>query len=601
MKTTEEKKNFRRECKRSYNLSVEGHLMFLGNLKRPKRAKTHACRAYMANLYLQRRVVPTRLEMLRIVDEYHQRSHDCAHRVENGLNTHYMFHSLLEVIKENRANCARCQEYERVPKTTQAIISSYPYEIMMMDLFFLPMGADGGETCVLLLKDHFTKYHWARAFKGKTMGPIAAFLMEIFLAGHVPERLHCDNGNEFVNQCVKEVNRLLNMDSYSHGKPRHPQTQGLIERANATMKMKILKKCCDFGYTTPGQKFDWASKLLAELIRFENDAPIRLYGSVNAYIALHGIPRLGGNVVRPSPTAQELMYSKMRECQLAKAFKRGQFPVLEDLSIGTVVNVLASAKELKDNCAISTWSARGIIHKMSPMSEHAYSVRWLSMGLHARHSKHGRPLPLDPGTLSPYYTRIHLKRVANSQPASVQIGEHGVILVVHTFPDSTCNYVYLTGDYLGNNYNTDVANLSGLETMAYAVFAQGEQRKGDSHDGETKEEADLVRYRKWAMREPGGNAYSQGQVDDCNEWFQTEDPKKRVNVPDYIKQRRQNQKAARKKGKAARSKKTKKKAARKKAPKKKGAKKAPKKKATKKKSRGKAKPINFVCFVYRIL
>lgn len=63
MKTTEEKKNFRRECKRSYNLSVEGHLMFLGNLKRPKRAKTHACRAYMANLYLQRRVVPTRLEM----------------------------------------------------------------------------------------------------------------------------------------------------------------------------------------------------------------------------------------------------------------------------------------------------------------------------------------------------------------------------------------------------------------------------------------------------------------------------------------------------------------------------------------------------------
>ena len=543
MQTAEQKKNFRRECKRSYTLSIEGHLMFLGNLKRPTRVKKHACRAYVAHMHLQRRVVPTRSEMMAIVDTHHQKTHDDAHRVENGLNMHYMYHSLLDVIKENRANCARCQEYERVPKTTQAIISSYPFEIVMMDLFFLPMDSDGGETCVLLLKDHFTKYHWARAFKGKHMGPIAAYLLEIFMDGNVPERLHCDNGNEFVNQCVKEVNRLLNMSSYSQGKTRHPQTQGLIERANGTVKMKILKKCCDLGYTMPGQTFDWASKLLAEIIRLENDAPIKLYANVSAFIAMHGIPRLGGTVVRPSPTALETLYTKMHECQLARAFKRGQFPVLEDLSVGTVVNVLASAKELKDNCAISSWSARGIIHQMSPMSEHAYSVRWLSKGLHARRCKRGHALPLDPGTLSPYYTRVQLKRVVNAEPASVQVTEHGVILVVHTFDDFTCNYVYLTGEYMGAHYNTAEDNVTGLETMTYAVFAQGEQTQGDSHDGETKEETDEVRYKKWAMREPGGNAYNQARVDDCTEWFNAEDPQKAV--PEYIKKRRKTEKAAR--------------------------------------------------------
>ena len=187
--------------------------------------------------------------------------------------------------------------------------------------------------------------------------------------------------------------------------------------------------------------------------------------------------------------------------------------------------------------------------------------------------EHLRPLPQAWGQVAP---------AGGPQRPSADLGGLAMVGMGRFTRDSV---------YLGSNYNTDVANLSGLETMAYAVFAQGEQRKGDSHDGETKEEADLVRYRKWAMREPGGNAYSQGQVDDCNEWFQTEDPKKRVNVPDYIKQRRQNKKAARKNGKAARSKKTKKKAARKKAPKKKGA----------KKPRGKAKPIIFVCFVYRIV
>jgi hypothetical protein len=68
----------------------------------------------------------------------------------------------------------------------------------------------------------------------------------------------------------------MNLQSYSHGKVRHPQTQGLIERANGTVKRKIVQKCQDAGYTQPGQQFDWVTRILPNIIREENDAPIKL-------------------------------------------------------------------------------------------------------------------------------------------------------------------------------------------------------------------------------------------------------------------------------------------------------------------------------------
>ena len=99
-------------------------------------------------------------------------------------------------------------------------------------------------------------------------------MLETFLATQVPERFHCDNdnGKEFVNQCMDEAMRMLNART-SHGKPRvrHPQTQGLIERANGTLKTKILKKSIDGGYTTPGQVFDWAKYILKDMTDNEND------------------------------------------------------------------------------------------------------------------------------------------------------------------------------------------------------------------------------------------------------------------------------------------------------------------------------------------
>lgn len=347
------------------------------------------------------------------------------------------------------------------------------------------------------------------------------------------------------------MHRLINLQSYSHGKVRHPQTQGLIERANSTVKRKVIQKCQDAGYTQPGQQFDWATVILPKIIREENDAPIAMYKNVSAFMAMHGVPRMGGGVVYPCPEALDSLYQSMADCQLAKAFKLHQFPVMEDLQIGTIVNVLATKKQLKDGKAISAWSAKGVIHKVCPMSKDAFAVRWLSLGLSARLTRNGTHMPLDVGTISPYYTRQHLKCVSNAAPASVMVTEHGTVLIAHKFrDDNTCNYVYLDGEWSGKQYNDGIDKFAGLDTIFYADYVRG----GGGLDAEglaeyIKADKELEQRKKQAMKDPGGEAYNHEKVQAVEAWLRSDDPTLRSSVPEFVKLRQKNEKKKKRKGK----------------------------------------------------
>lgn len=53
-----------------------------------------------------------------------------------------------------------------------------------------------------------------------------------FLTFGAPNILHSDNGREFVNKIITELCLMWKDVKIVHGKPRHSQTQGSIERAN---------------------------------------------------------------------------------------------------------------------------------------------------------------------------------------------------------------------------------------------------------------------------------------------------------------------------------------------------------------------------------
>ncbi|XP_016659939.1 KRAB-A domain-containing protein 2-like [Acyrthosiphon pisum] len=80
--------------------------------------------------------------------------------------------------------------------------------------------------------DHLTKFTQLRPLKSKTAEEDAHHLLNIFLIFGAPNILHSDNGREFVNKVISELCSMWDGVNIVHGKPRHSQKQGSIERAN---------------------------------------------------------------------------------------------------------------------------------------------------------------------------------------------------------------------------------------------------------------------------------------------------------------------------------------------------------------------------------
>jgi len=116
------------------------------------------------------------------------------------------------------------------------------------DLFELPKLANGrydhGMSYVLVCVDVYTKYVWARAIPNKTSVTTQKALIVLMKQDSLNigsmSVLQCDNGTEFAQfkevlepQGIKVVNSL----------PHIPQSNGLVERMNSTIKQMIKRWC----------------------------------------------------------------------------------------------------------------------------------------------------------------------------------------------------------------------------------------------------------------------------------------------------------------------------------------------------------------------
>jgi transposase InsO family protein len=63
-------------------------------------------------------------------------------------------------------------------------------------------------------------------------------LMDIFLLFGAPHILQSDNGSEFTAQIISDLKELWPELVIVHGKPRHPQSQGSVERGNDCISMR---------------------------------------------------------------------------------------------------------------------------------------------------------------------------------------------------------------------------------------------------------------------------------------------------------------------------------------------------------------------------
>jgi hypothetical protein len=89
-------------------------------------------------------------------------------------------------------------------------------------------------TCI----DIFSKYAWVIPIKNKTGVEVEKALQKIFDQGRMPDKVHTDEGKEFLN---KNVKNLLNKNNVELFVLRSEMKASVVERFNRTLKEKMFR------------------------------------------------------------------------------------------------------------------------------------------------------------------------------------------------------------------------------------------------------------------------------------------------------------------------------------------------------------------------
>uniref|UniRef100_A0A8D8Q4X0 KRAB-A domain-containing protein 2 n=1 Tax=Cacopsylla melanoneura TaxID=428564 RepID=A0A8D8Q4X0_9HEMI len=126
--------------------------------------------------------------------------------------------------------CEACEKKQKSAKRlVKPIFHSEMNSRAQVDLINMQSNPD---KFIFVYQDHLTKFVILRALRTKTAEEVAYNLLDIFTTFGAPCILHSDNGREFCNKVIQNMCEMWGEMKIVHGKPRHSQSQGSVERAN---------------------------------------------------------------------------------------------------------------------------------------------------------------------------------------------------------------------------------------------------------------------------------------------------------------------------------------------------------------------------------
>ena len=147
-------------------------------------------------------------------------------------------------------SCKTCQldsarRVSRAPLVPLPIISE-PFRRIAMDIVGPLPKSRSGKRFILVVCDYATRYPEAVPLRSIDAEHIAEELVQIFSRVGIPEEILTDQGTNFMSQLLAEVYKLMRVKSIRTS-PYHPQTDGLVERFNQTLKAMLRKTATSEG------------------------------------------------------------------------------------------------------------------------------------------------------------------------------------------------------------------------------------------------------------------------------------------------------------------------------------------------------------------
>lgn len=147
-------------------------------------------------------------------------------------------------------SCSTCQKFRRYNQVKAPMIPlpviEEPFSRVAMDIVGPLPRSRSGNRYILVLCDYATRYPEAVPLKSIDAEMVAEELAVIFSRVGLPQEILTDQGSNFQSQLLAELYQLLHIEGLRTS-PYHPQTDGLVERFNQTLKAMLKKAAVEEG------------------------------------------------------------------------------------------------------------------------------------------------------------------------------------------------------------------------------------------------------------------------------------------------------------------------------------------------------------------
>lgn len=168
--------------------------------------------------------------------------HGGKHRMVYELQKKYK-NATQEIISIFLKLCKTCQLKQNNPRkglVVKPMVHSNMNDRCQIDLIDMQSNPDGVFKFILVYQDHLTKFCILRPLQCKTAVEVAKHVLDIFCIFGAPSIIQSDNGREFANSVIEELSFMWKGLKIVHGKPRHSQSQGSVERANQDIQNMLI-------------------------------------------------------------------------------------------------------------------------------------------------------------------------------------------------------------------------------------------------------------------------------------------------------------------------------------------------------------------------
>jgi len=190
-----------------------------------------------------------------IISMYHDYAfgaHLGERRTYSRVSVNYYWYGCLDDCVKYVSSCTTCQSMKVQRRTAgrpKGIIDepSAPFELVSMD-FVGPMNPKSGDfEYILVLVDHFSRWAITVPCISTTAEVVARILVnEVYCRYGTPKRLLSDRGTQFHSTLLRELHKYLNVKQLFTA-AHHPQTNGMVERFNGTLKNMLFSVANEFG------------------------------------------------------------------------------------------------------------------------------------------------------------------------------------------------------------------------------------------------------------------------------------------------------------------------------------------------------------------